>query len=84
MVQDPKPAGSPKVGVVAGCQLTEASLAPKSQAGPDNATRSEPPEANSDPGNLKATVPWSPEAFSSPGSHGPSEPEPKEVDEPDP
>jgi hypothetical protein len=37
---DPKPAGSPDVGVATGSQLLEASLAPECQTGPDNATKS--------------------------------------------
>jgi hypothetical protein len=38
--QDLEPAGSHEVGVAAGSQLPEASLAPKHQVGPDNATGS--------------------------------------------
>jgi hypothetical protein len=38
--QDPEPVGSPEVGVAAGSQLAEASLAHERQAGPDNTTRS--------------------------------------------
>jgi hypothetical protein len=52
--QDPEPAGSPKVGVASRSQLLEASLAPKHQVGLDNATRSQPPEANSGPDDLEA------------------------------
>jgi hypothetical protein len=37
-----------------------------------------------DKGDLKATAPRPLEAFSGPGSHRPSGPEPMEVDEPDP
>jgi hypothetical protein len=36
------------------------------------------------PGDLEATAPRPPEAFSYPGSHRPSGPEPMEVDESDP
>jgi hypothetical protein len=82
--QDPKLVGSPKVGVAAGSQLLEASPTPERQAGPNNATGSQPPEANSGPGDLDATMPRPPEAFLDPGSHGPSGPLPMEVDEPDP
>jgi hypothetical protein len=47
----------------------------------DNATGSQPPEANSGLDDLEATAPRSLEAFSGPRSHGP---EPMKVDEPDP
>jgi hypothetical protein len=82
--QDPEPAGSLEVGVASRSQLLEASLAPKHQVGLDNATRSQPPEANSGPDDLEADGPRLPEAFSGPGSHGLPGPEPMEVDEPDP
>jgi hypothetical protein len=61
-----EPAGSPEVGVAAGSQLPEASLAPERQAGPDNATGSQPPEASSGPGDLEATTPWPLDAFLGP------------------
>jgi hypothetical protein len=77
----PEQAGSPEVGVTAGSQLPEASLAPERQAGPGKATGSQPPWANSGPGDLKDTAP---QAFLSLGSHRPSGPEPMEVDESDP
>jgi hypothetical protein len=69
--QDSKPAGSPNVGVAAGSQLPEVSLAPERQARPDNVTRSQPPEANSGSDDLKYVAPWPPEEFSGPGSYSP-------------
>jgi hypothetical protein len=69
--QDPKPAGSPEVGVTAGSQLPKASLAPERQAGPDNTTGSQPPEANSGPGDLEATTPDPPRHFRIAGAMGP-------------
>jgi hypothetical protein len=50
-------AGSPEVGVTGGSQLLEASLAPERQAGLDNATGSQPLEANLGLGDLEATAP---------------------------
>jgi hypothetical protein len=64
--------------------LPEASQALERQAGPDNATGSQPREASSGPSDLEATAPQPLEAFLAPGSHGPSGPEAMEVDEPDP
>jgi dsDNA-binding SOS-regulon protein len=58
--QDLDPAGSPEVGVTAGSQLPEASRAPEHQAGPDNTTGSQPPEANSGSSDLKANAPCPP------------------------
>jgi hypothetical protein len=55
--QDSEPARSPKVGVTAGSQLAEASLAPERQEKLDNATGSQPLEVNSGPSDLKATMP---------------------------
>jgi dsDNA-binding SOS-regulon protein len=81
---DPEPAVSPNVRVTVGSQLPEASLAPEHQAGPNKVTRSQPLEANSGPVDLKATAPRPLETFSDLGSHGPSGPEPMEVDEPTP
>jgi hypothetical protein len=69
--QGPEPAGSPKVGVAAGSQLPEASLAPEHQAGPKNATRSQPLEASLGPGDLKATAPQPSRHFRVPGATGP-------------
>jgi hypothetical protein len=70
----PEPTGSPEVGVAAGSQLQEASLAPERQARPDNATGSHPLEASSGPGNLESTAPRPPVAFLGPRSDGPSGP----------
>jgi hypothetical protein len=64
-----EPVWSPKVGLAAGSQLPEASLAPELQARPDNATGSQPPEASSGPSDLDATTPpgifgsWEPRAL---------------------
>jgi dsDNA-binding SOS-regulon protein len=80
----PEPVENPKVGVVAGSQLSKASLASERHAGPDNTSRSQLPEASSGLDDLEATAPQPPKTFLGPGSHGPSGPEPMEVDEPDP
>jgi hypothetical protein len=69
--QGPESAGSPEVGVAAGSQLPEASLAPERQAGPDNATGSQPLEASSGPGDLESTAPRPPRHFWVLGATGP-------------
>jgi hypothetical protein len=51
MVQDPEPARSPGVRVVAGSQLLEASPAPESQGGINSATAPRHSEAFPDPGS---------------------------------
>jgi hypothetical protein len=84
MVRDPEPRGSLEVRVAARSQLSEASLASERQARINNATGSQPPEADLGSDGLETMVPRLPEPFSDLGSHMPLGLEPMKVDELDP